>query len=399
MLEPERPEAVWPDRALSLSNFSHFLIVSKLFSLSLALTRACFHWFSIYAVAGFGLPMCLVTERSETTPVCRPRRSLKVAASPPNFARAGYSLNSPISGGPHEVSPNLGISASNRQHGAARIVEPIYRLPNFLAQRFSSWKSNILLQDTPARDIVGGFDALMIADAVDAASHVEAACDGAESMHVALDASADLAPLHSSTPVDLLLRQICVRNGCRRLPACHREISADVEARVHHRSRAYNAVDVAHRVPSFRLSPPTPHIPQKQIAGVGDRAHCKQRMPGTAHPRPHSQSKNVAGLETGPQRLPAPRSVVVDGNVGSLHVTNHAKAPGNVQEIVRGCIDPMLALPSDSNARHGPLHYGAARQAPSLAVPQAQPTACKALAPCALLLLTGMRHMLVAARM
>jgi hypothetical protein len=34
MLEPERPEAVLPDRALYLPTFSHFLIVNKLLSIS-----------------------------------------------------------------------------------------------------------------------------------------------------------------------------------------------------------------------------------------------------------------------------------------------------------------------------------------------------------------------------
>jgi hypothetical protein len=40
MLEPERPEAVLPDRALCLPTFSHFLIVNKLLSLALALALA-----------------------------------------------------------------------------------------------------------------------------------------------------------------------------------------------------------------------------------------------------------------------------------------------------------------------------------------------------------------------
>ena len=35
MLEPERPEAVWPDRALCLPTLCHFLIVNKILSLSL----------------------------------------------------------------------------------------------------------------------------------------------------------------------------------------------------------------------------------------------------------------------------------------------------------------------------------------------------------------------------
>jgi hypothetical protein len=48
MLEPERPEAVLPDRALCLATFSHFLIVNKtslfsLFSLSLSLSLAHTH--------------------------------------------------------------------------------------------------------------------------------------------------------------------------------------------------------------------------------------------------------------------------------------------------------------------------------------------------------------------
>jgi hypothetical protein len=34
MLEPERPEAVWPDRASCLPTFSHFLIVNKPLALS-----------------------------------------------------------------------------------------------------------------------------------------------------------------------------------------------------------------------------------------------------------------------------------------------------------------------------------------------------------------------------
>ena len=38
MLEPERPEAVSPDRALYLPTFSHLLIVSKLLSLYLSLS-------------------------------------------------------------------------------------------------------------------------------------------------------------------------------------------------------------------------------------------------------------------------------------------------------------------------------------------------------------------------
>ena len=38
MLEPVRPEAVLPDRALCLPTFSHFSIVNKLLSLSLSLS-------------------------------------------------------------------------------------------------------------------------------------------------------------------------------------------------------------------------------------------------------------------------------------------------------------------------------------------------------------------------
>jgi hypothetical protein len=41
MLEPERPEAVLPDRALCLPTLSHFLIVNKLFSLSLSPLLPC----------------------------------------------------------------------------------------------------------------------------------------------------------------------------------------------------------------------------------------------------------------------------------------------------------------------------------------------------------------------
>ena len=37
-LEPERPEAVLPDRALYLQTFSHLLIVNELLSLSLSLS-------------------------------------------------------------------------------------------------------------------------------------------------------------------------------------------------------------------------------------------------------------------------------------------------------------------------------------------------------------------------
>ena len=41
MLEPERPEAVSPDRALCLPTFSHLLIVNKTFiSLARSLTRS-----------------------------------------------------------------------------------------------------------------------------------------------------------------------------------------------------------------------------------------------------------------------------------------------------------------------------------------------------------------------
>ena len=38
MLEPERPEAVSPDRALCLPTLSHFLIVNKLLPLSPSLS-------------------------------------------------------------------------------------------------------------------------------------------------------------------------------------------------------------------------------------------------------------------------------------------------------------------------------------------------------------------------
>ena len=48
MLEPERPEAVSPDRALYLPTFSHLLIVSKLLSLSLARYTLASFTLSVY---------------------------------------------------------------------------------------------------------------------------------------------------------------------------------------------------------------------------------------------------------------------------------------------------------------------------------------------------------------
>ena len=42
MLEPMRPGAVSPDRALCLPTFSHFLFVNKLLSLSLSLCKSVF---------------------------------------------------------------------------------------------------------------------------------------------------------------------------------------------------------------------------------------------------------------------------------------------------------------------------------------------------------------------
>jgi hypothetical protein len=44
MLEPDRPEAVRPDRALCLPTFSDFLIVNKLLSLARARARAPALW-------------------------------------------------------------------------------------------------------------------------------------------------------------------------------------------------------------------------------------------------------------------------------------------------------------------------------------------------------------------